>query len=46
MTPICGRCDLSIRPGEPHTKHEIHSASGGGHTVYWHEKCPKPGDRR
>ncbi len=39
---ICGRCDRSIRDGEPYTSHDICSASGGGATVYRHVAlCPK-----
>lgn len=39
---ICGRCDRAIKPGEKYTKYNIHSASGGGTTVYRHDEPCKP----
>jgi len=41
---ICGRCDRSIRPGEPYTHHDKISNSAGGITVHVHLECPP--DRR
>jgi hypothetical protein len=37
---ICGRCDQTIKPGEPHTEHDIHAPTGPGSTVHWHLACP------
>ncbi|MFC8201264.1 hypothetical protein ACFUTV_38590 [Streptomyces sp. NPDC057298] len=39
---ICGRCDQSIRPGQPYTTHDIPSPSGPGATVYRHVAVCKP----
>jgi hypothetical protein len=33
---ICGRCDKTIRRGEPYTSHDVPSGSGAGITVVRH----------
>ncbi|GCB94703.1 hypothetical protein SALB_07504 [Streptomyces noursei] len=43
---ICGKCDQSIQAGEKYTVYQVDGASGGGATVYWHDVCPDPYDRR
>lgn len=37
---ICGKCHLTILPGEAYTEHDKLSTSAGGITIRLHVVCP------